>query len=146
MGKYLLNPRNAIRRYLILFVLPRRRERLATLRPSPPFALSCRNTSFPCQNHNRLKGVSPKTHRLNATTAVQMQPLGTTVHLTLPQLHLLCPATPAKSTHLGPAVRIRRFHSTTIPQPPTNHNPTALQPQKRRAGRSPPAQVCPRNA
>ena len=24
------------------------------------YALSCRNTLFPCQNHNRLKGVSPK--------------------------------------------------------------------------------------
>ena len=31
------------------------------------------------------------------------------------------------STHLGPAVRIRRFHSTTIPQQPT-HPPTTNNP------------------
>ena len=28
-------------------------------RPSP-LSLSCKNTLFPCQNHNRLKSVSPK--------------------------------------------------------------------------------------
>ena len=35
MGKYLLNPRNAIRRYFISFVLPCRREKLATIAIRP---------------------------------------------------------------------------------------------------------------